>query len=59
VHTDDVVRFRVRVVAARASEWTAWAAERGFSETLGKNRLFGSLRQAVQAFRDEAQAAPK
>jgi MFS superfamily sulfate permease-like transporter len=43
--------------AARAAEWAQWAAERGFDTAFRGTRFFTTLRQAVQAFRDERAAA--
>ncbi len=48
----DRLRARGVVVglAARDSEWTDWARERGFADAMDKYRVFNSLEQAVAAY---------
>ena len=45
-------RGLVVAVAARDTEWTDWARERGFGAEIEKYRLFGSLDQAASAYGD-------
>jgi high affinity sulfate transporter 1 len=49
-------RGLVVAVAARDTEWTDWARERGFGAEIEKYRLFGSLDQAARAYGDAALA---
>lgn len=50
----DELRARgvVVAVAARDTEWTDWAQQRGLTTQLGKYLLFNTLEQAVQAHRE-------
>jgi high affinity sulfate transporter 1 len=45
------------VMAARKTEWTQWARERGFDDQLGRARFYANLDEAVAAFRAEGSRA--
>lgn len=40
----------VVAAAARETEWSDWAADRGFAETLAKIRFYATLQQATEAY---------